>query len=76
MTCPCPLSAIPEVFGYPNGYAAALNQDGTINSQTNPAQSGSYVSIWATGIGYSTGTDGQIANAGSGCEMGLVVHRV
>ena len=30
-------------------YAAAVNQDGTINSEHNPAKSGSIVSIWATG---------------------------
>jgi uncharacterized protein (TIGR03437 family) len=33
------------------GYAAAVNQDGTINSRTNPAHSGSIVAIWATGTG-------------------------
>ena len=31
--------------------AAALNQDGTINSQANPAPVGSVVSIFATGLG-------------------------
>jgi len=34
--------------------AAALNQDGTINSQSNPAPVGSIVSIFATGIGTMT----------------------
>jgi uncharacterized protein (TIGR03437 family) len=32
-------------------YAAALNQDGTINSESNPAPVGSVVSIFATGLG-------------------------
>jgi len=32
-------------------YAAALNQDGSINSQDNPAPVGSIVSIFATGLG-------------------------
>lgn len=44
----------PQVFGTagPSGYdAAALNQDGTVNSITNPASSGSIVTIWATGAG-------------------------
>jgi uncharacterized protein (TIGR03437 family) len=45
--------AIPEVFRLPNGMAAAINQDGTVNSPTNPAKIGSIVSIWATGVGYT-----------------------
>jgi uncharacterized protein (TIGR03437 family) len=32
-------------------YAAALNQDGSINSAANPAKDGSIVSIFATGLG-------------------------
>jgi len=31
--------------------AAALNQDGTTNSASNPAEQGSIVSVWATGAG-------------------------
>lgn len=34
--------------------AAALNQDGTINSQSNPAPAGSIVSIFATAVGSMT----------------------
>jgi uncharacterized protein (TIGR03437 family) len=46
----------PEVFktgaAVPvGGAAAAINQDGTVNSVSNPAPSGSVVSIWATGAG-------------------------
>jgi len=45
-------SQIPEVFRAAGGSAAAaINQDGTVNSQANPAKAGSYVSIWATGLG-------------------------
>jgi uncharacterized protein (TIGR03437 family) len=50
------VSATPGVFttqnesqGYP--VAAAVNQDGTINSETNPASPGSIVSIFSTGLG-------------------------
>jgi len=32
-------------------HAAALNQDGTMNSASNPAPLGSIVAIWATGTG-------------------------
>jgi uncharacterized protein (TIGR03437 family) len=46
----------PEVFqnGPPmpaGGSAVALNQDGTLNSATNPAAGGSIVTVWATGAG-------------------------
>jgi uncharacterized protein (TIGR03437 family) len=46
-----------------NGQAAVLNQDGTVNTPTNPAKLGSIVSIFATGTGpYFTGPvqDGEI----------------
>jgi uncharacterized protein (TIGR03437 family) len=56
-------AAIPGVFLEPNGTAAAINQDGTVNSASNPAPSGSIVSIWATGTGYAPGADGQRATA-------------
>jgi uncharacterized protein (TIGR03437 family) len=55
--------AIPGVFLQPNGAAAAINQDGTVNSASNPAPSGSIVSAWATGTGYAPGADGQMAAA-------------
>jgi uncharacterized protein (TIGR03437 family) len=57
---------MPGVFTIPpqtrNGQAAALNQDGTLNSGTNPAQPGSIVSVYMTGAGLMTTalTDGQL----------------
>ncbi len=42
-------AAQPEIFKTADGYAAALNEDGTINSKTNPAKSGSLVTVWGTG---------------------------
>jgi uncharacterized protein (TIGR03437 family) len=51
-------NADPQVFLNPDGSAAAINEDGTVNSATNPAKVGSYVSIWATGTGYPVGTVG------------------
>ncbi len=42
---------IPQVFVGSNGYAFAVNQDGTINSNSNPAAPGSIVAIWMTGGG-------------------------
>jgi uncharacterized protein (TIGR03437 family) len=50
--------AEPEVFRNPDGYAAAINQDGTLNSPDHPALEGSVVSIWVTGIGYEQSAAG------------------
>jgi uncharacterized protein (TIGR03437 family) len=43
--------AAPGVFQSQPGYAAAVNQDGTVNSQQHPAPIGSIISIFVTGIG-------------------------
>jgi len=51
----------PQVFRNPDGSAAAINQDGTVNSHSSPAKAGSYVAIWVTGTGYFPGSDGQMA---------------
>jgi uncharacterized protein (TIGR03437 family) len=53
--------AAPGVFVGPDGSAAAINQDGTVNTKANPAQVGSYISVWAAGTGYFHGSDGQMA---------------
>lgn len=45
------VSEHPGVFTVDGTYAVALNQDGSINSAANPAQIGSTVSIFATGLG-------------------------
>ncbi len=55
----------PGIFtmdGSGSGAAAALNQDGTVNSAANPAAQGSVVSFFVTGIGAMTPTpvDGSI----------------
>lgn len=47
----------PQVFLNADGSAAAINQDGSVNSAANPAAAGSIVSIWATGTG-AEGPDG------------------
>ena len=67
------VAAIPEIFQRGDGTAAAINQDGSINSAEHPAPPGSIVAIWATGIGSmpfgSVWQDGQIAPRASdfGC---------
>jgi uncharacterized protein (TIGR03437 family) len=41
----------PGVFTVDGYFAAALNQDGTVNSANNPAAPGSIVAVFATGLG-------------------------
>jgi uncharacterized protein (TIGR03437 family) len=50
------------------GQAAAINQDGTINTPSNPAPAGSIISLFATGGGQTTpgSVDGQVSSAGQG----------
>jgi uncharacterized protein (TIGR03437 family) len=51
-------AAAPAIFtvdGSGTGQAAVNNQDGSLNSESNPAPRGSIVSIYATGQGSSTG---------------------
>ncbi|MGA3240904.1 MAG: hypothetical protein ABSG03_31935 [Bryobacteraceae bacterium] len=49
--------------GSGTGQAAAINQDGTINGASNPALSGSVISLYATGGGQTLpgGVDGQVS---------------
>jgi uncharacterized protein (TIGR03437 family) len=44
-----------------SGQAAALNPDGTVNSPANPAPAGSYVALFAVGMGATSDGDGAIA---------------
>jgi uncharacterized protein (TIGR03437 family) len=65
--------AAPQVFRYPDGSAIAMNEDGTLNSPTNRAKPGSYISIWATGAGPFLGADGQMAvSTQSYCECEII----
>jgi uncharacterized protein (TIGR03437 family) len=43
--------AAPGIFTYGNNLAAAQNADYTLNTASNPAQAGSYVTVYLTGIG-------------------------
>jgi uncharacterized protein (TIGR03437 family) len=45
------VEAAPVVFPAPDGYTFAANQDGTLNSATNPAPAGTFVYIFGTGLG-------------------------
>jgi uncharacterized protein (TIGR03437 family) len=44
------VTASPQVFRNADGSVAALNGDGSINSSTNRAKTGTIVSIWLTGF--------------------------
>ncbi len=55
------LAAGPGIFsvdGTSQGRAYVLNSDGTLNSPANPAKPGSEITIYATGVGHMSFTDG------------------
>ena len=54
----------PAVFMADTRYAAALNQDGSVNSAANPAAPGSIVTVFATGLGPVTPAPPEGALAG------------
>jgi uncharacterized protein (TIGR03437 family) len=45
------VTSAPALFGNSSGQAAVLNQDGTLNSPSNPAAHGSVVALFGTGEG-------------------------
>jgi uncharacterized protein (TIGR03437 family) len=57
----------PSIFtvGSGTGQAAALNQDGSVNSVSNPAAEGSTIVLYLTGEGQTmpSGVDGKVASA-------------
>jgi uncharacterized protein (TIGR03437 family) len=50
----------PQIFRNADGSAAAVNEDGTLNSAANPARAGSIVSIWVNGITPAQDVDGAL----------------
>lgn len=68
-------SALPVVFRNPDGSATALNQDGSVNSYSNPAKTGSVVTIWATGTGYLPAAAGVITtSANNSCALSCQIN--
>jgi uncharacterized protein (TIGR03437 family) len=47
------VDAAPALFADSTGQAAAINEDGTLNSVSNPASRGSIIVLYGTGIGVS-----------------------
>jgi uncharacterized protein (TIGR03437 family) len=74
-------SVAPGAFPYPGGqsgatvYAAAINKDGTINSASNPALRGDYISLYMTGQGNVPGAppDGVPATTAMPAQYGVTV---
>lgn len=56
-------------------FATVLNQDGTVNSQSNPAQGGSIISLFATGwqSNFAPLADGQVATITRDACLGACV---
>jgi uncharacterized protein (TIGR03437 family) len=82
------LDAVPAIFTDDNsgkGQAAILNQDGSVNSASNPAARGSVISVFMTGAGRMTppqadGSLGPMAPPfpgtalSAGCNLGQVLY--
>ena len=69
--------ADPQVFLNADYSAAAINQDGSVNSASHPAPAGSIVSIWATGTGGFSGADGQEATSAQfTCDCAIVAEYI
>jgi len=75
-------SVAPAAFPYPGGqsgatvYAAAINQDGTVNSAGNPAVRGNYISFYMTGEGAVPGgpADGVPATSAMSAQYPVTVY--
>lgn len=68
------VSTVPGLFtvgSLGSGQAAAVNQDGTLNSAAHPAHVGGYISLYATGEGqtFPAGVDGKIAATTAGSVL-------
>jgi uncharacterized protein (TIGR03437 family) len=71
-TSPLAPNAAPSLLTF----ATAINQDGTLNSVSNPAARGSIVTIWATGTGLTSDPSPDGSIAGSPSTVNLPVSMV
>jgi uncharacterized protein (TIGR03437 family) len=73
-------STSPAIFtaGGGSGQAAALNQDNSANSPSNPAAAGTVLQIFMTGAGQTNpvGTDGQLAGSAPNTPSGTVTATI
>jgi uncharacterized protein (TIGR03437 family) len=54
--------ALLALDGSGTGQAAAINEDGTVNSRANPAAAGSIVALYVVGLGVTGEPDGAVAS--------------
>jgi uncharacterized protein (TIGR03437 family) len=60
---PLVVPADPRIFADALGNVVAINEDGTVNSPSNPAAGGSIVTFWVSGAGFLPSlTDGSIVH--------------
>jgi uncharacterized protein (TIGR03437 family) len=68
-SAPClygsPITVVARGYSYPSFGAAALNQDGSLNSESNPAKAGTILTVFVNGAGYFVKPyqDGSIAGS-------------
>lgn len=58
-------SSVFSLFSNADGSIAAINQNGSPNTSTNPAKPGDIVSVWGTGYNIPGTVDGAVATAAS-----------
>jgi uncharacterized protein (TIGR03437 family) len=68
-------TSAPGLFLLPQGFAAVLNQDGVINSQSAPATAGSVIAAFLTGLG-AVSPPVATGAAASGSHLSLVTADV
>jgi len=67
---PAPATQSVGIFTSDGAHAAALNQDGSVNSVSNPAAHGSIVTLFGTGAVWPYGTpDGTLATSASSLDQ-------
>jgi len=68
-TISVPISRSIGIFTIDGVHAAALNQDGTVNSAANPAQAGSIVSLFGTGAAWPSSGGGMTFAQNNGFQV-------
>ena len=68
------VGSVPGIFRNADGTAAALNQDGTVNSASNPAHAGQIISLWGTGIPGIGGSESPTVSLSAGYTALPIVY--
>jgi uncharacterized protein (TIGR03437 family) len=67
------VASMPAVFADAAGNAIAVNQDGTLNSASNPGKAGSVVAIWTSGLQSFSPVGGIATSANNYCAADCLV---